>query len=119
MKRAGRKPSSDREFGDLLAAVGVAHGCDQLSHLDFAPAFADCLNAGFQSFLDSFDGFVQGESLLQVLFRRPPDFAVHHAVVRQVLDEFLGHPEEAFVRLHHGHGVVEGFQVADQGPGVR
>ena len=47
------------------------------------------------------------------------DLGVDDAVVGQVLDELPGHPAQVAGRLHHRDGVVEGLQVAHQGPGVR
>ena len=109
---------ADGEFGDLLAAVCVPHGGDQLAHLDLAAGLGHGVHAGFEAFLHGLDDFVQGQALLEVLLRRPADFAVHHAVVREVLHEFLGDAEQAFLGLHHGNGVVERLQVADQRAGV-
>ena len=109
---------ADGEFGDLLAAVGVAHGRDQLAHLDLPAGLGHGVHAGFEPFLDGLDNLVQGQSLLQVLLRCPAHFAVHHAVVREVLHELLGDAEQAFLGLHDGDGVVERLKVADQRAGV-
>jgi hypothetical protein len=106
---------ADGELGDLLAAVRVAHGGDELAHLDLAPALPHGLDAGFEAFLHSLDGLIQREALLEMLLRRPPHLAVHHAVVSEVLNELLGHAEQALVGLHDSYGVVEGLQVPDQG----
>ena len=109
---------ADGQFGDLLAAVGVAHGGDQLADLDLAAGLGHGVHAGFEAGLHGLDNFVQAQALLQVLFGCPAHFAVDHAVVGEVLDEFLGDAEQAFLGLHHGDGVVEGFEVADQRAGV-
>ena len=110
---------ADSEFGDFLAAVCVAHGSDELPHLDLLAALFSGVHAGLKTGLDCFHNFVQGEALLQVLFGGPADFAVHHAVLGQVFHEFLGYPEQAFLGLHDSDGVVKGFEVADQRTGVR
>ena len=109
---------ADRQFGDLLAAVGVAHGGDELADLDVAAGLGDGVHAGFEPGLHGLDDVVQAQALLQVLFGRPAHLAVHDAVVGQVFDEFLRDAEQAFLGLHHGDGVVEGLQVADQRAGV-
>jgi hypothetical protein len=109
---------ADGELGDLLAAVGVPHGGDQLAHLDFAAAFGHRVHACLEALLDGLHHFVEREALLEVLLRCPADFTVDHAVIREVLHEFLGDPEQAFLGLHHGNGVVESLKVADQGAGV-
>lgn len=110
---------ADGQLGDLLAAVGVPHGRDQLAHLDLAATFGHGFHAGLQTVLNRFHGFIEAQALLEVLLGGPADFAVHHAVVGEVLNELLRHPEQAVVGLHHGNGVVERFQVAHQGSGVR
>ncbi len=68
--------------------------------------------------LHGLDRFVQAQALLQVLFGGPAHFTVDNAVVGKVFDEFLGDAEQAFLGLHHGDGVVEGLEVADQRAGV-
>ncbi len=83
----------DGEFGDFLAAVGVAHRGDQLADLDLAAGLGDGVDAGVEAFLDGLDDVVQRQALLQVLLRRPAHLAVDDAVVGEVLDEFLGHPD--------------------------
>ena len=109
---------ADRQFGDFLAAVGVAHGGDQLADLDVAAGLGDGVDAGVEAGLHGLDGLVQAQALLQVLFGGPADLTVDHAVVGEVFDEFLGDAEQAFLGLHHGDGVVEGLEVADQRAGV-
>ena len=109
---------ADGQFRDFLAAVGVPHGGDQLADLDIASGLGDGVDAGFEARLHGLDGLVQAQALLEVLFGGPAHFTVDHAVVGQVFDEFLGDAEEAFLGLHHGNGVVEGLEVADQRAGV-
>ena len=109
---------ADGQFGDLLAAVGVAHGGDELADLDLAAGLGDGVHAGFEAGLHGLDDVVQAQALLQVLLGRPAHLAVHDAVVGQVLDELLRDAEQALLGLHHGDGVVEGLEVADQGAGV-
>ncbi len=109
---------ADGQFGDLLAAVGVAHGGDELTHLDIAAGLCHGVHSSFEAGLHGFDHVVQAQALLQAPFGRPAHLAVHDAVVGQVFGEFLRDAEQALLGLHHGDGVVEGLQVADQGAGV-
>ena len=109
---------ADGQLGDFLAAVGVAHGGDQLADLDVAAGLGDGIDTGIEARLHGLDGLVQAQALRQVLFGGPAHFTVDNAVVGEVFDEFLGDAEEPVLGLHHGDGVVERLEVADQRAGV-
>ena len=106
------------QLGDLLGAVQVAHGGDQLAGLDGGAGGLGCVHALLQSGLDGLHGLVQGQSLLQVLLGSPADLGVDHAVLHQVLHELAGHTAQALGGLHDRDGVLEGLQVALEGAGV-
>ena len=106
------------QLRDFDAAVGVAHGGDDLADLDRGSGLREFLAGFLEPALDGLDGVVQAESLAQVLLGGPAHLAVDHAVLDEVLDEFACHAGQRGLGLHHSDGVVEGFQVAFQRPGV-
>ncbi len=107
------------QLGDFHAAVGVAHGGDDLADLDRGPGLGQFLAGVLKPALDGLDDVVKAQALALVLLGRPAHLAVDNAVLDEVLDEFAGHAGERGLGLHHGDGVVKGFQVALQRTGVR
>ncbi len=58
-------------------------------------------------FADRLDDVAHGEAALQVEPRRPADLGVSHAIGREVVDQFGGHPLEGLGRLEQGDREVE------------
>ena len=111
----GQVGESLGEAGGQETVVSVAHGRNDLAHLNVATGFIYGIHALLKAQLDGLNGFVQAQARGEVLFRSPANLTVNNAVLSQVLHKFPRHPDQRVVRLHHGHGVLEGFQIAFQG----
>lgn len=96
----------------------MPHRGDQGADADAVTGRAGVRLAEAEALVDGLDDLVEGEAGLQVLLRGVADLGVHDAVGGQVLGAVRGDLDQGLAGLHHGAGVREGLQVADQRAGV-
>ncbi len=101
----------DGELGDVARVVVVAQGRQQLADTDVPPACVGGILALLDPLLHGVHDVVEAEAAGEVLLGSPSDFAVDHAVGREVFDELLGRAYEALAGLHDADGDRELLEV--------
>ena len=104
----------DRELGDGLAQVGLAHGREDGAHDDATSFVGGLFRAEREAVKGGSHDLVQREPAIEVLFGRKANLGVDNAVSRQI-DGALGrNPLELFAGLHERSRVGETLQIAHE-----